>query len=89
MTNNRHGPYGDQSRGDPPLMFGARGDPDLVLCTRDCPLIDGLIFNTIESQLWLNGRGMPRRIVKDGERKIALFIDHPQMQMRSDVCDSV
>jgi hypothetical protein len=54
-----NGTYGIKTRGDPPLRFGARGDPRVVNSLRDDSFEMKLIPNRITGRNGLNGRGMP------------------------------
>jgi len=54
-----NGAYGIQSRGDPPLRFGARGDPPVVYSLRDDSFEMKLIPNRITCRNGMDGRGMP------------------------------
>ena len=53
-----NGTYGIQTRGDPPVRFGARGDPPVVNSLRDDSFERELIFNRITGLIDPNGRGM-------------------------------
>jgi len=50
--------YGIQTRGDPPLTFGARGDSPVVNSLQDDSFERELIFSRITGRNDLDGRGM-------------------------------
>lgn len=51
--------YGIQTRGDPPIRLGARGDPPAVNSARDNFFKRKLISNRLTGRNDPDGRGMP------------------------------
>jgi hypothetical protein len=63
MMKNRNGPYYGKVRGDPPLMFSARGDPGFFPRSRDNPLKEFLVFRNQTGHNHQYGRGTPEKMI--------------------------